>query len=151
VMGAVTTERRPVPGCRVYPLGAMRYVPVATAGYVERYLPDGFTAAAVAHAPSLAWNRDDALQDSLVRKVFRKDIARPTHSIPTAEGFAAAVRAGLGWGMFPEELVDESWVPVAPQHLDVPLYWQCWKLDSVMVSAITDTVRSAAASLRARR
>ena len=151
VMGAVTTERRPVPGCRGYPLGAMRYVPVATAGYVERYLPDGFTAAAVAHAPSLAWNRDDALQDSLVRKVFRKDIARPTHSIPTAEGFAAAVRAGLGWGMFPEELVDESWVPVAAQHLDVPLFWQCWKLDSVMVSAVTETVRSAAASLRARR
>jgi LysR family transcriptional regulator (chromosome initiation inhibitor) len=151
VMGAVTTERRPVPGCRVYPLGAMRYVPVATAGYVEQYLPDGFTAAAVAHAPSLAWNRDDALQDSLVRKVFRKVIARPTHLIPTAEGFGAAVRAGLGWGMFPEELVDASWVPITTQHLDVPLYWQCWKLDSAMVSTITDTVRSAAASLRARR
>jgi hypothetical protein len=31
--------------------------------YIERHLPDGFTAAAVATAPSLAWNRDDALQD----------------------------------------------------------------------------------------
>ncbi|OBB99476.1 transcriptional regulator ArgP [Mycobacterium sp. 852013-50091_SCH5140682] len=151
VMGAVTTERRPVPGCRVYPLGAMRYVPVATVEFAERYLPHGFTAAAATQAPSLAWNRADALQDSLVRKVFRKDIARPTQFVPTAEGFAAALRAGLGWGMFPEELVEESWIPIAPQHLDVPLYWQCWKLDSEMVSTVTDVIRSAAAGLRARR
>ncbi|MGV7337194.1 ArgP/LysG family DNA-binding transcriptional regulator, partial [Mycobacterium kansasii] len=89
---AVTTERRAVPGCRVHPLGAMRYVPVASADYMQRYLPDGFTRDAAQAAPSLAWNRDDALQDQLVRKVFRKDIVRPIHYIPTAEGFGAAVR-----------------------------------------------------------
>ena len=70
VMGAVTTERTPVSGCRVQPLGVMRYVPVASPAYVERHLPDGFTAHAVATAPSLAWNRDDALQDMLVRKAI---------------------------------------------------------------------------------
>ena len=30
VMGAVTTERTPLPGCRVQPLGVMRYIPVAS-------------------------------------------------------------------------------------------------------------------------
>jgi LysR family transcriptional regulator (chromosome initiation inhibitor) len=86
----------------------MRYLPVASGSYVERYLPDGFTASAVADGPSLGWNRDDALQDMLVRKVFRCAIARPTHFVPTAEGFAAAVHAGLGWGMFPESLAARS-------------------------------------------
>lgn len=148
VMGAVTTERRPVPGCRVHPLGAMRYVPVAGADYVRRYLPDGFTRDAAQTAPSLAWNRDDALQDQLVRKAFRKDIVRPVHYIPTAEGFGAAVRAGLGWGMYPEELVDDDFVRITEQYLDVPLYWQCWKLDSFTVEAITAAVRNAAGSLR---
>ncbi|WP_066900376.1 LysR family transcriptional regulator ArgP [Mycolicibacterium houstonense] len=148
VMGAVTTERRPVPGCRVHPLGAMRYVPVASAEYVRRYLPDGFTRDAAPEAPSLSWNRDDALQDQLVRKVFRKDVVRPTHYIPTAEGFGAAVRAGLGWGMYPEELVDDDFVRITDQFLDVPLYWQCWKLDSPMVETITAAVRAAAGSLR---
>ena len=104
VMGAVTTERTPVTGCRVQPLGVMRYVPVASKSYIKRYLPDGFTAHAAAEAPSLAWNRDDALQDMLVRKVFRRDVTRPQHFVPTAEGFGAAVRAGLGWGMFPDSL-----------------------------------------------
>jgi LysR family transcriptional regulator (chromosome initiation inhibitor) len=152
VMGAVTTERHAVSGCRVHPLGVMRYVPVASPGYLKRYLADGFTARAVAAAPSLAWNRDDALQDMLVRKVFRRDIGRPQHFVPTAEGFGAAVRAGAGWGMFPESiaashLADRSFVRVCDAHLDVPLYWQCWKLDSPVIGRITDAVRSAAAPL----
>lgn len=90
VMGAVTTERAPIPGCRVHSLGRMRYLPVASESYLQRWLPEGFTAGAAAVAPSLAWNRADALQDTLVRGVFRRDIARPTHFVPTAEGFAAA-------------------------------------------------------------
>ncbi len=155
VMGAVTTERTPVSGCRVRPLGVMRYVPVASPFYVERHLSDGFTAQAVATAPSLAWSRDDALQDMLVRKVFRRDIARPQHFVPTAEGFGSAVRAGRGWGMFPETLaapalVEGSFVRVADVHLDVPLFWQCWKLDSPLVGTITDSVQSAAVDLRQR-
>jgi LysR family transcriptional regulator (chromosome initiation inhibitor) len=129
----------------------MRYLPVATAPYIQRHLPDGFTADAVAAAPSLAWNRDDALQDKLVRKVFRRDIARPTHFVPTAEGFGAAVRAGLGWGMFPEILVEAPLTEVTERHLDVPLFWQCWKLESPTVRAVTDAVRSAGARLRTRR
>nr|CRL76094.1 chromosome replication initiation inhibitor protein [Mycolicibacterium malmesburyense] len=150
VMGAVTTERQPVSGCRVHPLGVMRYVPVASPGYCDRYLPGGFTAAAAAHAPSLAWNRDDALQDMLVRRVFRRDIARPQHFVPTAEGFGAAVEAGLGWGMFPEALAeprlnDGTFVRIANAHLDVPLFWQCWKLDSPIVGKVTDAVTAAAA------
>lgn len=150
VMGAVTTERTPVSGCRVHPLGSMRYVPVASTEYMARHLPDGFTRDAAAVAPSLAWNRDDRLQDQLVRKAFRRDIARPVHFIPTAEGFGAAVRAGLGWGMYPEDLVDASFVPITEHHLDVPLFWQCWKLESLLVKAITDAVLGASAGLRRR-
>jgi len=152
VMGAVTTERTPVSGCRVTPLGVMRYVPVASRAYIERHLPDGFTARAAAAAPSLAWNRDDALQDMLMRKVFRRDVAGPTHYVPTAEGFGAAARAGLGWGMFPQalaapDIADGVFVRICDVHLDVPLFWQCWKLDSPLVHTITDAVSSAAEAL----
>jgi LysR family transcriptional regulator, chromosome initiation inhibitor len=156
VMGAVTTERHPVPGCRVESLGVMRYVPVAGPAYVERYLSEGFTVETMAVAPSLAWNRDDALQDRLVRKAFRRAIRRPVHYVPTADGFGSAVRAGLGWGMYPEQLAaaplaDGSFMRIADVHLDVPLFWQCWKVQSPMVKTITDAVRSAAADLRRRR
>ncbi|MDT5280663.1 MAG: LysR family transcriptional regulator, chromosome initiation inhibitor [Mycobacterium sp.] len=156
VMGAVTTERTPVPGCRVQSLGVVRYLPVASPAYLERYLSEGFTREAVASAPSIAWNRDDALQDMLVRKAFRRAVARPVHYVPTAEGFGAAVRAGLGWGMYPEQLVAEHLAPgafvrVAELYLDVPLFWQCWKLDSPLIKSVTSTVQSAAKSLRRHR
>jgi LysR family transcriptional regulator (chromosome initiation inhibitor) len=149
VMGAVTTERTPVPGCRVQALGVMRYVPVASPAFAEYHFVGGFTAKTVAAAPSLAWNRDDALQDNLVRKAFRRDVPRPVHYVPTAEGFGAAVRVGLGWGMYPEQLADPaqedgSFVRVCDVHLDVPLYWQCWKLDSPLVRSVTDAVAIAA-------
>ncbi|MDT5002171.1 MAG: LysR family transcriptional regulator, chromosome initiation inhibitor [Mycobacterium sp.] len=156
VMGAVTTERTSVPGCRVQSLGVMRYVPVASPAYVERYLPEGFTAESVAVAPSLAWNLDDALQDMLLRKTFRRAISRPVHHVPTAEGVGAAARAGIGWGMYPEQLAgpavaEGSFVRISDAHLDVPLYWQCWKLDSPIIETVTNAVRSAAAGLRRHR
>ncbi|MET0451167.1 MAG: LysR family transcriptional regulator ArgP [Mycobacterium sp.] len=152
VMGAVTTERTPVPGCRVQPLGVMRYVPVASAAFVRDRLAGGFTAETAGRAPSLAWNRDDALQDMLLRKAFRRAIGRPVHYVPTSEGFRAAVSAGLGWGMYPEQaaaagLADGSFVRVSDVHLDVPLFWQCWKLNSPMISAVTAAVTSAGATM----
>ena len=153
VMGAVTTERTPVAGCRVRPLGVMRYLPVASPAYAERHLARGFTPDTVAAVPSLAWNRDDALQDMLLRKAFRRVVDRPVHYVPTAEGFAAAVRAGLGWGMYPEQIAapaidDGEFVRIAEVHLDVPLFWQCWKLDSAIVADLSAAVEAAAVTLR---
>jgi LysR family transcriptional regulator (chromosome initiation inhibitor) len=65
------------------------------------------------------------------------------------------VRTGLGWGMFPDSLAAPhldhgSFVRISDVRLDVPLYWQCWKLGSAIVSRVTDAVRSAASRLRRR-
>jgi LysR family transcriptional regulator (chromosome initiation inhibitor) len=91
-----------------------------------------------------------------VRKAFRRAITRPVHYVPTTEGFAAAVRAGLGWGMFPEtlaahNLTQGAFVHVADTHLDVPLFWQCWKLESPLANTVTNAVQSAANKLRRHR
>ncbi|GLP77993.1 transcriptional regulator ArgP [Mycobacterium antarcticum] len=155
VMGAVTTERAPVSGCRTQALGVMRYLPVASPDFIAGHLSEGFTVQAAAVAPSLAWNRADALQDMLLHKVFRRNVGRPVHHVPTAEGFRAAVLAGLGWAMYPEQaaapmLSDGSFALIADDHLDVPLFWQCWKIDSPTVDAVTAAVSSAARSLRGR-
>jgi LysR family transcriptional regulator (chromosome initiation inhibitor) len=58
--------------------------------------------------------------------------------------------------MYPEQLAaaalhDGSFVRIADVHVDVPLYWQCWKLDSPMVKTIAEAVRSSAARLRRHR
>jgi LysR family transcriptional regulator (chromosome initiation inhibitor) len=61
--------------------------------------------------------------------------------------------------MFPEQLAASalaggSFVRTADAHLDVPLYWQCWKLNSPMVTAVISGVRASASDShrdRARR
>ncbi|WP_409347470.1 LysR family transcriptional regulator ArgP [Mycobacteroides immunogenum] len=152
VMGAVTTERVAVPGCRVRRLGAMRYIPVASPAYFARHLAGGFTAAAVAAAPSLAWSREDGLQDQLVYKAFRRNISRRVHYVPSTEGFATAVSSGLGWGVCPDLLAEDAlatgeFVRAADLYLDVPLFWQSWKLDSAVAQTVSDAVVAAACVL----
>jgi LysR family transcriptional regulator (chromosome initiation inhibitor) len=41
-------------------------------------------------------------------------------------------------------LADGSFVRIADVHLDVPLFWQCWKLDSPLIDTVTGAVRAAA-------
>jgi LysR family transcriptional regulator (chromosome initiation inhibitor) len=58
--------------------------------------------------------------------------------------------------MFPQRLAapqieNGSFVRISDVHLDGPLFWQCWKLDSAIVARITDAVQSAAADLRRHR
>jgi LysR family transcriptional regulator (chromosome initiation inhibitor) len=117
----------------VQSLGVMRYVPVAVP---------------VAEVPSLAWNRDNALQDMLVRKVFRRDIAAAALR-PDGGGLRGCGVRCVRLGNVPDSLAaprlrDGSFVRVADEHLDVPLYWQCWKLDNPIVEKITGSVGSAA-------
>jgi len=58
--------------------------------------------------------------------------------------------------MYPEQLAAPSLANARLSGsltyiLDVPLFWQCWKLDSRMVEAVTAVVRSAANDLRRGR
>jgi LysR family transcriptional regulator, chromosome initiation inhibitor len=79
-------------------------------------------------------------------------IAAPKrHFIPSSEGFVDAVVLGLGWGMVPEDQAaarpEGSLVDIAPSRpIDVPLYWQQWKLDSPALTTVADIVGEAAAA-----
>lgn len=152
VMAAVTTEPKPIAGCRSEPLGSMRYFGMASPEYVARYLPGGLLDSgidAVRQAPMMRWDRRDALQDQFLRKLFRRDVTVPEHYVPTTGGNTEALRVGLGWGMMPEQLDRDGLVDLAPGlHLDVPLYWQHWKFESSTLNAITSAVRDAAVVLR---
>jgi LysR family transcriptional regulator (chromosome initiation inhibitor) len=157
VLAAVTGDPRPVQGCRVQPLGNMRYLSVATPEFAERWLTGKPLAEALETAPMIIFNAKDMLQHRLVRKVTRRRLDPPTHSIPAPGPFVRAIRLGLGWGMIEEEMVEDELadgrlVEVAQgKYVDVPLYWQHWKLDSAVLDALTAAVLQAAeAGLRTR-
>jgi LysR family transcriptional regulator (chromosome initiation inhibitor) len=158
VMAAVTADAWAVQGCRVRPLGSMRYLATAAPSFRERWFAGGLAAGLLA-APSLRFNRKDALQDRFVRQVLARTGARPeepapVHEVPSSSGFVELVRAGLGWGMVPEQaagplIADGDLVPLDEEGLDVPLYWQHWRIDAPSLADLTERVgRAARAFLR---
>lgn len=146
VMAAVTSESRPVQGCRSLPLGSMRYLACASPGFVARHLSTGSPTAALGRAPIVDFDRSDGHQNHHYRRLARREPTGPRHYIPSFADHMRAVAAGLGWGLLPEQLatawlVSGDLVEVSPDRpLDVPLFWQHWKLRSPDLDALTDAV-----------
>ena len=151
VMAAVTSVPQPVPGCRVVRLGTMRYLGLATPAYVERYLADGPTAAALARAPLIDFDRADVIQRGFLRKLARRHLTPPATYVPAVRDYDEAVRRGMGWGMLVDaqardDVASGKLVEIAPgRHVDVPLFWQHWKLGSALMDDLTSAVVAAAA------
>ncbi|HEX8344899.1 MAG TPA: ArgP/LysG family DNA-binding transcriptional regulator, partial [Actinoplanes sp.] len=155
VMAAVTAQHVAVQGCRVERLGTMRYLPVASPEIFETYFADGPAAAGFAAAPMIVLNRKDRLQHRFLGTVTRRPLDPPIHYIPAAWAFVEAIRLGLGWGLMPEQTARDDIaagrcvdLTGGRRHLDVPLHWQCWRIDSAVLDAVTTAVRTAAAVLR---
>jgi LysR family transcriptional regulator (chromosome initiation inhibitor) len=152
VMAAVTAQRIAVQGCRVEKLGAMRYLALASPDLIRTYFSDGPSETALATAPMIVFSRKDQLQHRFLHMLTRRPLDPPTHYVPSAWGFVEAIRLGLGWGMVPEQIARQEaaaghCTQIAPgRHLDVPLYWQHWRLDSTALNALTASVQAAASA-----
>lgn len=150
VMGAVTAQAEPVPGCVASPLGRMRYVAIAERGFAERWFPRGIAPRALERAPLVDFDPHDSLQSRFARRHGAEQDA-PRHVISASAEYAEAVRMGLGWGMllpgqFEDGLADGSLVQLAPDAIEVPLWWQRWNLASTLLDTVTDAVTRAARS-----
>jgi LysR family transcriptional regulator (chromosome initiation inhibitor) len=129
----------------------MRYRARASQGFAARWFPDGPTPAALANAPAIAFDRGDHLEDRYARRTTRRRLEPPRHYVPSSDAFAQAVRLGLGWGMVPEvqvpfgsdELIDLD--PDGP--IDVPLFWQQWRVPSALLERVAAAVRQSAQEL----
>ena len=147
VLAAVTSDQEAVQGCSVEPLGALRYVPAAAAAFAGRWrrgrAPDW------AAMPAVVFGAKDDLQRDMLRCRGVPQLPPVVHQVPTSADFLAAVRIGLGWGMLPEpqaraDLAAGQLVRLSSDVLDVPLFWQRWRLDSPRLTTLTDAVREAA-------
>ena len=130
VLGAVTGQARPVHGCNVELLGAMRYFAIASPAFAERHFGKRMSAESLAAAPLIVFDRKDDLQWRYIRRITRARVAPPVHYLPTSTGFIDAAAMGLGWCLAPETLIAAAVrarqivIVEKDRWLDVPLYWQ---------------------------
>lgn len=156
VMAAVTATPDPVQGCRVEPLGVMRYFAVAEPGFAARWFNGGVDQEKLNTAPTVDFDRKDTYQWAFVQSwsgAPGKPVPErkgPRHYVPASHDFGDAIRLGLGWGLIPEiqcgpDIADGRLVELAPDRPhDVPLYWQRWKTASEVLDILSDTVRDVA-------
>lgn len=151
VLGAVTSDSRPVQGCRVHPLGTMRYLATASPRFMKTWFPDGPTADALRCAPALAYNRKDEATERFIRDVIGLDVQDlPSSYLPSPHAYLDANLRGLGWGMNPEPLVIASIKRkrlvelFVGRALDVALYWQQWALASPTLDALASAIATQA-------
>lgn len=143
VMAAVTGLGKPVQGCRVYPLGALRFQAVANSDFFQRYFADGVTAETIVHAPMLTFNQKDDLQSQWVQQTLGQSAGCPTHWLPSTQGFVDAVLLGLGWALNPAMLISSHLaagrlIELMPgSTLDVPLFWQVSRLAEASLAGLT--------------
>jgi LysR family transcriptional regulator (chromosome initiation inhibitor) len=150
VMAAITADADPVPGCSSTPLGAMRYRPMAAAGFARRWFADGVSAKTLARAPVVVFDRKDDMQHRYLRRRSRAALDPPVHHVPSSQDFLAAVRLGLGWGMVPDlqSAAHErkgGLVDIDPRGAEgVKLYWQQWRLRSPQLDRVAAVIGDAA-------
>lgn len=151
VMAAITSDAAPVQGCRSTRLGTMRYRPMASPAFVERWFADGVDASSLGRAPVVVFDRKDDLQDRYLRQRSRRSLTPPRHHVPASTPFLESVLLGLGWGMLPDQqsLEPESrgrLVELDPgRHVDITLHWQQWTLRTPALDRIAAAIREAAA------
>ena len=150
VLAAVTSEPAAVQGCGVDPLGALRYVPAAAPAFASRWREKtGGASPDWAAMPVVVFNDKDDLQHEMLREQGVVHGPPVVHQVPSTADLYAAVLVGLGWAMLPEpqaraDLDSGALVRLSADAIDVPLYWQRWRLDSPRLAALTAAVRAAA-------
>ena len=153
VLGCVTTLKQALRGCRMVPLGSMRYVAVAEAEFATRCLPRGLTQHSFREVSFVSFNRKDDMAVEFVARAFGlKRVSLHQLFVPSTEGQLRAVEAGWAVAILPEILVRDALaegrlVDLAPgQTLSIALYWHCWNLESAVLETLTQALINGAAA-----
>ncbi|MEO7268085.1 MAG: ArgP/LysG family DNA-binding transcriptional regulator [Knoellia sp.] len=147
VAAAVTTESEAVPGCRAFPLGVMRYLPVASPSLAARFALSG-GAIDWEGMPVLGYDDHDDLQE-LFLAARGWATSSPAAQIPSVPGLKSALLAGMGWLLLPEstvgdDLAEGRLVALSDEVVDVVLHWHVWKVHSRRLERLNDAVVQAA-------
>ncbi|WP_417287040.1 ArgP/LysG family DNA-binding transcriptional regulator [Corynebacterium variabile] len=148
-MGVVTASADPVPGCEVEELGVLRYWPVGSPALADRL--DSEDGGGWENLPLLIIGEHDRMTDDILDlHGIIPDAGRRVSRIPSFEGLNDAVVAGLGWTVVPvpaaTPFVDAGTMArLSDDVLEVPLYWQRWRLESDTLESLTDAIHAAAA------
>ena len=150
-LAIVTSSNSTIPGCRIFPLGSMEYMAIASVSYVDKFLSDGINLANLSSSPSIRFDRKDTLPQQWLEKAFGDTARLSSHYIPSFEGHVLCCRRGIGWAMMPDESVQElvekgELVELVPKvKVTTPLYWHTRAQSNGILIRLSEVVSEVAA------
>ncbi len=151
-LAIVTSNSKPIPGCKTVPLGSMDYMAVASRDYATRHLTGGITTSAVSRAPSIQFDRKDTLPQQWMMLAFGNTGKLSSHFIPSYEGHLLACQRGIGWAMMPSVtvlplVVAGDLVELMPDvRVSTPLFWQTRSQSSSILTRLSEIVSDIAST-----
>ncbi len=149
VMGCISTQERPIQGCRIEFLGQMTYHMFAAPGFAKQWFPYGLTIENARHAPALLYNRKDELHNKFFKQALGMvPDSMPINYVPSSEKFSDFIAMGAGYGMMPHQqgahlIKDGRLIDLVPDtNVQVKLYWHCWNLKSKLLEEFTQQLIS---------
>lgn len=144
VVGVISVQPQPLPGCLVDPLGALDYLFVASRPFAERYFPDGVTRSALLKAPAVAFDHLDDMHQAFLQQHFNLPPGSvPCHIVNSSEAFVQMARQGTTCCMIPHlqierELASGELLDLTPGlYQRRQLFWHRFAPESELMRAVT--------------
>lgn len=147
VVGAISIQPEPLPGCLVDKLGALDYLFVSSPTFAERYFPTGVTKASLLRAPAVAFDHLDDMHQAFVQQNFNLSPGSvPCHIVNSSEAFVQLAKQGSTCCMIPHlqiinELNSGELVDLTPGLCQRRmLYWHRFSPESRTMRKVTDAL-----------
>ncbi|ETS33307.1 transcriptional regulator ArgP [Photorhabdus temperata] len=147
VVGAVSIQPQPLPGCLVDKLGALDYLFVASPEFATRYFPNGVTRSALLKAPAVAFDHLDDMHQAFLQQNFDLSPGSvPCHIVNSSEAFVQLAKQGSTCCMIPHLQIDQELKK--GKLLDLTpglcqrrmLYWHRFAPESRTMKKVTDAL-----------
>jgi LysR family transcriptional regulator (chromosome initiation inhibitor) len=146
VLGAVSMRSTPIQGCRVRPLGKMRYIMVVSPAFRDRFFRDGVTSSTLRACPAVNFSEHDELQNQFLNQYFGLNPGEfPAHTVPSSEGFVTMAEQGIAYAVVEEHQAKEGLrsgqlIQPCDHVLERPLYWHHKTIQSRLLDRLNEIV-----------
>lgn len=145
VVGAISMEDAPMPGCVADYLGRVDYLCVASPEFAAKYFAAGVTRESLLAAPGVAFDQHDDMHERFIQQHFNLPLGSVMkHTVRSSEAFVRIAVEGIAYCLIPrvqiqQELACGQLVNVTPDiFLTRRIYWHHWALESGVLAELSE-------------
>ncbi|MGF1701569.1 LysR family transcriptional regulator ArgP [Photobacterium makurazakiensis] len=144
VVGAISMEATPMPGCVADYLGRVDFLCVASPEFAKKYFSSGVTRESLVEAPGVAFDHHDDMHERFIQQHFNLPMGSVMkHTVRSSEAFVRLALEGIAFSLIPrvqilQELEQGLLVNVTPDiFLTRRMYWHHWALESGVLTELS--------------